>query len=110
MSAETVLAALADHTRRSVLETLTAHAPASASTLARELPISRQMVLKHLAVLQGCGLVTSTPSGREVLFQVRTEPLAETAEWLSELASQWDSHLAELKVRAEQTDQHARPL
>jgi DNA-binding transcriptional ArsR family regulator len=101
LSVETVLAALADPTRRQVLEALAARPAASASALARELPISRQMVLKHLGVLQDSGLVGSTRAGREVLFQVRTAPLSETAAWLSSLAAQWDSRLAELKARAE---------
>ena len=83
MSAETVLGALADPTRRQVLEALAAHPAASASALARELPISRQMVLKHLAVLQESGLVSSARAGREVMFQVRSAPLAETADWLA---------------------------
>ena len=102
MSVETVLGALADPTRRHVLEALASHPAASASALARELPISRQMVLKHLAVLQESGLVSSARTGREVLFQVRSAPLTETADWLSSLAAQWDSRLAALKARAEQ--------
>lgn len=102
MTVETVFGALSDPTRRQVLEALAARPAASASALARELPISRQMVLKHLSVLQASGLVSSTRAGREVLFQVRTAPLAETAQWLSSLAAQWDSRLAELKARAEQ--------
>ncbi|MEP7020367.1 MAG: metalloregulator ArsR/SmtB family transcription factor [Pseudonocardiales bacterium] len=104
MSVETVFAALADPTRRQVLEALAAQPAASASALARDLPISRQMVLKHLAVLQESGLVSSARSGREVLFQVRSAPLAETADWLSSLASLWDSRLATLKARAEQPE------
>jgi DNA-binding transcriptional ArsR family regulator len=102
MSVETVLGALADPTRRQVLEALAAQPAASASALARELPISRQMVLKHLAVLQEAGLVRSARAGREVLFQVQSTPLAETADWLSALAAQWDSRLAALKKLAEQ--------
>jgi predicted ArsR family transcriptional regulator len=70
--------------------------------LARELPISRQMVLKHLALLQESGLVSSARTGREVLFQIRSAPLTETADWLSSLAAQWDSRLTALKARAEQ--------
>jgi predicted ArsR family transcriptional regulator len=70
--------------------------------LARELPISRQMVLKHLALLQESGLVSSARTGREVLFQVRSAPLTETPDWLSSLAAQWDSRLTALKARAEQ--------
>lgn len=102
MNVEAVLGALADATRRQVLEALAARPAATASALARELPISRQMVLKHLGVLQESGLVSSTRSGREVLFQVHTAPLAETADWLSSLAVQWDRRLADLKARAEQ--------
>jgi DNA-binding transcriptional ArsR family regulator len=104
MSVETVFGALADPTRRQVLETLAVQPAASASALARELPISRQMVLKHLAVLQESGLVSSARAGREVLFQVRSAPLTETAGWLSSLAAQWDSRLALLKFRAEQSE------
>src|SRR3954453_1220356 len=104
MNVETVLGALADPTRRQVLEALAARPAASASALARELPISRQMVLKHLGVLQDSGLVSSARSGREVLFQVHTAPLAQTADWLSSLAAQWDSRLADLKSRAEATE------
>jgi DNA-binding transcriptional ArsR family regulator len=104
MSVETVLVALADPTRRQVLEALAAQPAASASALARELPISRQMVLKHLAVLSESGLVSSSRVGREVLFQVRSAPLAQAADWLSSLATQWDSRLAALKDRAERSN------
>jgi DNA-binding transcriptional ArsR family regulator len=104
MNVETVIGALADPTRRRVLEALAAYPAASASALARELPISRQMVLKHLGVLQDSGLVSSTRAGREVLFQVQTAPLSDTAEWLTSLAEQWDSRLADLKARAERPD------
>ena len=108
MNVETVLGALADPTRRQVLEALAAYPAASASVLARELPISRQMVLKHLGVLQDSGLVRSTRAGREVLFQVQSAPLSETADWLSSLAAQWDSRLADLKSRAEHPDAATR--
>jgi DNA-binding transcriptional ArsR family regulator len=104
MSVHPVFGALSDATRRQVLEALAAQPAASASALARELPISRQMVLKHLAILQDAGLVSSTRVGREVLFRVRSAPLAETAEWLASLAAQWDSRLAALKTRAEQPE------
>ena len=104
MNVETILTALADPTRRQVLEALAARPAASASALARELPVSRQMVLKHLGVLQDCGLVSSVRAGREVLFQVQTAPLAETADWLSSLAARWDTRLADLKARAERSE------
>jgi DNA-binding transcriptional ArsR family regulator len=91
MDVEAVLGALADPTRRQVLGALAARPAASASALARELPITRQMVVKHLGVLRECGLVSSTKSGREVLFRVRAEPLSGTADWLSSLAARWES-------------------
>lgn len=103
MPVENIFTALADPTRRQVLEVLAAQPSASASALARQLPISRQMVLKHLAVLTESGLVTSSRAGREVLFEVQSAPLTETADWLSSLATQWDSRLAALKARAEQS-------
>ncbi|MFD5600414.1 ArsR/SmtB family transcription factor [Leucobacter sp. NPDC058333] len=104
MSVESVLVALADPTRRSVLEALATRPAASASALARELPISRQMVLKHLSVLAESGLVQSARVGREVLFQVRSAPLTEAANWMSSLATQWDARLLDLKLRAEQSE------
>lgn len=104
MSAENVLVALADPTRRQVLELLSARRSATATTLGHELPITRQAVLKHLGVLSQCGLVSGTRSGRELFFRVRSEPLMETAAWMTALAAQWDDRLHLLKARAEAED------
>jgi DNA-binding transcriptional ArsR family regulator len=100
-AADAVFVALADPTRRQLLDVLGAGSGASASALARALPVSRQAVLKHLAVLAECELVTSERSGREVVFRVRPEPLLETASWMTSLARSWDVALADLKRRAE---------
>jgi DNA-binding transcriptional ArsR family regulator len=97
-----VLAAVADPTRRRVLDLLGERPAASASALARALPVSRQAVLKHLAVLAECGLVTSVKDGREVRYSVRSDPLVATASWLNAVAAGWDERLADLKRRAEQ--------
>jgi DNA-binding transcriptional ArsR family regulator len=96
-----LLAAISDPTRRDLLATLAARGPATASTLSASLPISRQAVAKHLAILQRAGLVTSTKHGRDVLFDVRTDRLAQTADWLTALATQWDTRLAAIKRLAE---------
>ncbi len=96
-----LLAAMADPTRRELLATLAARGPATASTLAASLPISRQAVAKHLAILQRAGLVISTKQGRDVRFDVRTDRLAQTADWLTALANQWDTRLAAIKRLAE---------
>jgi DNA-binding transcriptional ArsR family regulator len=96
-----VFAALADPTRRELLELLGSRPPASATTLARELPVSRQAVLKHLTVLADSELVTSGREGREVLFRVRPEQLVATASWMTTLAATWDERLLALKRQAE---------
>jgi DNA-binding transcriptional ArsR family regulator len=102
--ADAVFVALADPTRRALLDVLGSRPSASASALARELPVTRQAILKHLAVLADCALVSSSRDGREVLYRVRPEPLVSTARWLTDVAAQWDGRLADLKRRAEQPD------
>jgi DNA-binding transcriptional ArsR family regulator len=96
-----VLAALADPTRRQLLDQLSARGRATASTLAGGLPISRQAVVKHLAVLDAAGLVDSTKVGREVRYAVRPEALDTTARWMSSLAAEWDRRLTKIKRVAE---------
>ena len=61
-----VFAALADPTRRSVLTRLAADGAASATALARELPVTRQAVVQHLAVLDAAGVTRAHRHGREV--------------------------------------------
>ena len=96
-----VLAAMADPTRRRLLDVLAADGPATASTLAEGVPISRQAVAKHLAVLRRAGLVSSSKQGRDVRFAIRTGGLSQTADWLAGLAAEWDDRLAAIKQIAE---------
>ncbi len=96
-----VLAALADPMRRRILDLVGARGPISASALAGELPVSRQAIVKHLAVLEKAELVASERSGRENCFSVRSDALDATATWMASLASQWDQRLAKLKRIAE---------
>ena len=84
-----VFAALADARRRELLELLARGPDASASGLAAELPVSRQAVAQHLTVLEEARLVTRRRAGRQVLFTVRPECLAATAEWLAARAVAW---------------------
>jgi DNA-binding transcriptional ArsR family regulator len=92
-----VLAALADPTRRRVLDSVAAHGEATATMIATELPVSRQAIVKHLAVLDRAGLVAARRQGREVRYAVRSEPLDATARWINDLASAWDERLAAIK-------------
>jgi DNA-binding transcriptional ArsR family regulator len=92
-----VFAALADPTRRRLVETLASRGSASATALAAELPISRQAVSKHLGALGGAGLVSSRRAGRETLYELRPEPLDEAAKWIAQIGAEWEDRLARLK-------------
>jgi DNA-binding transcriptional ArsR family regulator len=96
-----VFSALGDPTRWQVLVTLAERGEGSATVLARELPVSRPAVIKHLLVLDRAGLVGSRKVGREVLYSPRAERLEATARRMAELASAWDTRLAALKKLAE---------
>ncbi|WP_086731441.1 ArsR/SmtB family transcription factor [Streptomyces carpinensis] len=98
---DSVLAALADPTRRQLLDLLAAQGEATATTLAERLPVSRQAVVKHLAVLDAAGLVSGSRVGREVRYAVRPAALDATARWMASLAADWDRRLANIKRIAE---------
>ncbi|MDX3328210.1 MULTISPECIES: metalloregulator ArsR/SmtB family transcription factor [Streptomyces] len=98
---DSVLGALADPTRRQLLDLLSAQGEATATTLAERLPISRQAVVKHLAVLDAAGLVSGGRVGREVRYAVRPAALDTTARWMASLAAYWDRRLANIKRVAE---------
>src|SRR5580704_3697595 len=89
-----VFAALADARRRELLELLARGPDASASGLAALLPVSRQAVAQHLAVLEEARLVTRRRAGRQVLFAVRPEGLTATAGWLAARAAAWERNAA----------------
>ncbi|MER5689419.1 metalloregulator ArsR/SmtB family transcription factor [Streptomyces sp. NPDC002205] len=105
---DSVLAALADPTRRQLLELLAAQDEATATTLAARLPVSRQAVVKHLAVLDAAGLVSGSRVGREVRYTVRPAALDATARWMAALAADWDRRLAKIKRVAEAAELDAR--
>jgi DNA-binding transcriptional ArsR family regulator len=96
-----VLSAMADPHRVRLLEELASRGSATATVLAEVVPVSRQAVVKHLAVLSRSGLVSGLRQGREMRYSVRTESLVATAQWLAALAADWDTRLAELKRLAE---------
>jgi DNA-binding transcriptional ArsR family regulator len=101
MSVDQMLAALADPTRRRLLEALSERPGSSATTLAVQMPVSRQAVARHLAVLRESELVTSGRVGKEVLFAVCPEQLEAVASWMTMLAATWHERLRLLKEEAE---------
>jgi DNA-binding transcriptional ArsR family regulator len=93
--------AVGDPTRRRVLDVLLARGEATATTLAGELPVTRQAVAKHLVVLDRAGLVEGRRRGREVRYAVRPERLEAAARSMAQVAAQWDTRLAAIKRIAE---------
>ena len=96
--AEQVFAALADPTRRVILAALASGGPATATDLAPRLPITRQAIAKHLALLAQAGLVTAEPGERRrVRYRVQSAPMQVAQQFLAALARDWESPLGALK-------------
>jgi DNA-binding transcriptional ArsR family regulator len=95
-----VFAALGDETRWSILAAL-GEGDASASALAGRLPVTRQAIAKHLAVLQEVGLVEPVRVGREVRYRVLGSQLGEAARRLEAIGAEWDRRLSAIKEIAE---------
>ena len=96
--AEQVFIALADPTRRSILAVLASNGPATATDLADRLPITRQAIAKHLALLAEVGLVTAEPGERRrVRYRLRSAPMQVAQQFLAALARDWDGRLDVLR-------------
>jgi DNA-binding transcriptional ArsR family regulator len=93
--------AVGDPTRRRVLDTLLDRGEATATTLAGELPVTRQAVTKHLAVLDRAGLVEGHRRGREVRYAVRPQRLGAATRSMAPVAAEWDARLSAIKRIAE---------
>jgi DNA-binding transcriptional ArsR family regulator len=89
---EIVLRALADESRRTLLETLVS-GPATAGELAALLPIARPGVSRHLRVLREAGLVEFRQEAQRRVYALRPEPLAEIDEWLGRYRDLWGQRL-----------------
>jgi DNA-binding transcriptional ArsR family regulator len=100
-AAAPLFAALADPTRLALLRRLADGEPRPIVALASGSTLTRQAVTKHLAVLRGAGLVARRPAGRETLYALRPERLAEARAWLDEVSRQWEDALGRLKAHVE---------
>jgi predicted ArsR family transcriptional regulator len=97
-----VFAALADPTRRRIVETFLREGSTSTPELASALPISRQAVAKHLATLGAAGLIERAPGGgREVRYNLREGALGPAATWLTRTDAAWEDRLGRLKGAVE---------
>ncbi len=99
--AAAVFAAIGEPTRMRLLDRLGDGAPRSISTLARDLPISRQALTKHLRVLESAGLASVARDGRETLYRIDPTGLLAAESWIATVSSQWDSAIDRLKRHVE---------
>ena len=101
--AEQVFVALADPSRRAILAALASGGPATATDLARRLPITRQAIAKHLALMTEAGLVTAEPGERRrVRYRLQSGPMQLAQQFLAALARDWDGPLDALRDRLNQ--------
>jgi DNA-binding transcriptional ArsR family regulator len=89
---EAALRALADESRRTMLDTLS-RGPATAGELAALLPIARPGVSRHLRVLREAGLVEVHQDAQRRIYTLRPQPLAEVDEWLGRYRALWEQRL-----------------
>jgi DNA-binding transcriptional ArsR family regulator len=108
--ADALWAAIGDPTRRRVLDLLLARGESTATGLARELPLTRQGIAKHLAVLDRAGLVEARRDGRELRYRVRPDRLDAARRSVARVAADWEQRLGAIKRLAEsewrQRDEH----
>ena len=96
--AQEVFTALADPSRRGIHAALAAGGPATATDLAARLPITRQAIAKHLALLAEAGLVVAEPGERRrVRYRLDSGPMKVAQQFLAALARDWDGPLAALQ-------------
>lgn len=106
VDAVALVAAVTEPTRRRLLDLLLERGESTPTSLAVGLPVTRQAVSKHLAVLERAGLVDGERLGREMHYRINADRLDDATSLLSELASTWDRRLMGIKRLAEAA--HAR--
>jgi ArsR family transcriptional regulator, cadmium/lead-responsive transcriptional repressor len=101
VSDDQLWSAVGDPTRRSVLDLLLTDGVHTATSLSGHLPVTRQAVAKHLAVLDRAGLVHSTSMGREKRYEINDTQLARAVAQLNSVGAAWDGRLRRIKHIAE---------
>lgn len=92
-----VFSALADPTRREVIECISEEDGVSASELASRLPVTRQAVAKHLTTLSRAGLVSGEVQGRQKLYRLTPGPMGDVMGWMTRVGAEWDVRLQALQ-------------
>jgi len=105
MSMDDVFRALADPTRRQLLDKLHARNGQTLNALCAEMDMTRQAVTKHLAILEEANLVTTLRRGREKEHYLNPVPINEIAErWIGKFERHRLNALSDLKKRLERDD------
>jgi DNA-binding transcriptional ArsR family regulator len=109
-SSETTFQALADPTRRAVLDLLR-RGSQPAGDIAQAFPISRPAISKHLRLLRRAHLVREQRQGRHRVYQLNPEPLRAVDSWLDQYRAFWNLNLTNLKtfVEAEYAKESKQP-
>jgi len=94
-------AAVAEPTRRRLLDILLERGEATATALAEELPVTRQAVAKHLVVLERAGLIAGERRGRELRYTVRAERLDAATGVMARVVASWDRRLERVRQISE---------
>ncbi|ORW96197.1 ArsR family transcriptional regulator [Mycobacterium sp. IEC1808] len=94
--------ALGDANRLRIVVRLCDVGPCSTSQVTQAIPVTRQAASKHLALLESVGVVTSARRGRERVWTVRTEPLAQASDYLDQLSRRWDAAVERLRAFVEE--------
>lgn len=91
-----VFVALADPTRRMLIERLSAEGDKTSTELAKDLPITRQGVSKHLRILAEANLVSVRQDGRDRYYTLQPQQLTEAITWVDRVRAQWERRLSAL--------------
>jgi DNA-binding transcriptional ArsR family regulator len=99
--AAVIFAALGDETRLRIVDRLGKEGPLSIMALTDGTAVSRQAITKHLHALEEAGLARGARSGRESIWELRPNRLADVHRYLDQIAAQWDAALGRLKALVE---------
>lgn len=106
----TVFEALADPTRRRILDTLREQGALSVNEVARPLTMTRQGATKHLDVLIASGLVRVRREGRQRMHELDPAPLTKVEDWLAPYAAEWDRRLERLRRHVDMASGNPDPI
>ena len=107
-SLDQVLQALADPTRRAIVERL-ARGPASVSALAEPFPVSLSAIGQHVQLLESSGLVRTTKVGRVRQVELVPDTLGGAERWFASHREQWERRFSRLGALLAEPDQNRRP-